>query len=562
MDPGVEEGDCMRRIACITVLALCVLVLAAAAGPATAATADELLQYEHAPGRLLVKFQPGTEMSLRLAVHGRIGAEVVTRFRLDYDLDLVKVPETVPLKDALDYYLRLPEVKYAEPDYIYHTQQLIPNDPRFPELWGMHNTGQSGGLVEFDIDAPDAWESHTDAPAVVIGSIDTGVDRDHEDLNVNIWRNPGEVAGNGVDDDGNGYVDDVYGYDFVNNDPDPRDDHDHGSHTMGTAAAAGNNGIGVTGVTWSAQIMSVKVCNAFGSCPSSAIIQGIDYSTENGADVTNNSYGGGGFSQAMKDAIERANQAGILFVAAAGNNGNNNDAFPFYPASYDNENIIAVASVDRFGQKSSFSNYGATTVDLGAPGSSILSTARNNTYKTFSGTSMATPHVAGAVAYLMGFNPTLGHLDYKQIILDSVEPTEALQGITVTGGTLNLKQALDLTPPLDIPPENEPPVADPNGPYKGRAFRPIVFDGSGSFDPNEPGGTGTNLDDQVTLYIWDFGDGTRVTTSSPTVEHTYGAGNADYVVTLMVKDKFRVSSAPATTTCRIRGGGKKPPKNP
>ncbi len=533
------------------------LAVVLALAPAAAATPEEMLQFEHVPGRLLVKFQPGTEASLRAAAHGQIGAWVVTRFRLDPDLELVQVPQGFELRDALDHYLRLPEVRYAEPDYIYRTQQLFPNDPRFGELWGMHNTGQSGGLVEFDIDAPDAWEFHTDAATIVIGSIDTGVDRDHEDLNVNIWHNPGEIPGNFADDDGNGFVDDVFGYDFVNNDADPRDDHDHGSHTMGTAAAAGNNGVGVAGVTWSAQIMSVKVCNAFGSCPSSAIIQGIDYSTENGANVTNNSYGGGGFSQSMKDAIERANQAGILFVAAAGNNGSNNDLNPFYPASYDNANIIAVASVDRFGNRSSFSNFGATSVDLGAPGSSILSTTRGNTYKNFSGTSMSTPHVAGAVAYLMGFNPTLGHLDYKQIILDSVEPAEALQGITVTGGILNLKQALDLTPPLDIPPENEPPVANPGGPYRGRAFRPVLFDGSGSFDPNAPGGTGTNLDDRVTLYVWDFGDGTRVTTSSPTVEHTYGAGNADYIVTLTVKDKFRVSSAPVTTTCRIRGGGKR-----
>ncbi len=503
---------------------------------------------EFVPDHLMVQFDAGVDASTIAAVNAVVGGRVGRSYRLDAGLKLVVLPDGADVQSVARWYALQPEVRFAEPDYIYRVDG-IPNDPRFGELWGMNNTGQSGGTFDFDIDAPEAWDDFTGGPGIVIGSIDTGVDMNHEDLAGNIWTNPGEIPGNGVDDDGNGYVDDVHGWDFVNNDSDPRDDHDHGTHTMGTAAARGNNGVGVAGVTWTAEIMAIKVCNQFGSCPTNAIVSGIDYATENGANVTSNSYGGGGFSQATYDAIARANAAGILFSAAAGNNGTNNDASAFYPATYDLPNIISVAATDRYGNKSSFSNYGLTTVDLGAPGSSILSTTPNNTYSTFSGTSMACPHVTGAVAYLMEYNPTLDYLDYKNILMQSVEPADALAGRTVSGGQLNLRKALDLMPPINVPPDNNPPVADPGGPYKGRAFNAITFDGSGSYDPD--------AGDNVTVWVWDFGDGNVVSASTPTVTHTYGPGNNDYVVTLTVKDKYRVGGAPQTTTCRIRGGGRK-----
>jgi subtilisin family serine protease len=518
----------------------------------TPAVAIPLEDGTYEPDRLLVKFNAETDPAVRAALHGRYGGQVIRTFRLDPDLELVGFLQGTDVGSTIDLYLREPVVRYAEPDYIYHTQ-ILPNDTRFGDLWGMHNTGQSGGLVDFDIDGPEGWDVNTQAPGIVIGSIDTGVDINHQDLSANIWTNPGEIPANGVDDDANGYVDDIHGWDFLGNDSNPQDDNSHGTHTMGTAAAVGNNGVGVAGVTWSAQIMVLKICNAGGGCDLSAAVAATDYATENGAKVTSNSWGGGGYSQAMKDAIDRANAAGVLYVAAAGNNGTNSVYSPFYPASYDSPNIISVANMTRFGTRSGSSNYGLITVDLGAPGTDIWSTTPNNGYGSKTGTSMACPHVTGAVANIMGFNPTLGHLDYKDILLQSVEPNDDLAGRTVTGGMLNLRKALDLTPPLAVPPENDPPVANAGGPYKGRAYSPVTFDGSGSYDPDAQ-----QLGDFVATYIWDFGDGSIATTSSPTITHTYAFENRDYVVTLKVKDKYRVSSLQAsTTTCVIRGGGRK-----
>ena len=251
----------------------------------------------------------------------------------------------------------------------------------------------------------------TGSSSVVVAVIDTGVDYNHVDLAANIWTNPGEIAGNGIDDDGNGFVDDVHGYDFANNDGNPMDDNGHGTHVAGTIAAVGNNSLGVTGVAWSTSIMPLKFLSANGSGYLSDAVEAINYATmmrtRYGVNVRvdNNSWGGGGFSSAMQSAIQAANDAGILFVAAAGNSGTNNDASPQYPANYDSPNVISVAATDQNGQLASFSNYGATTVDLAAPGVSIYSTTPNNTYSTYSGTSMATPHVSAVAALAWALNP-------------------------------------------------------------------------------------------------------------------------------------------------------------
>jgi subtilisin family serine protease len=308
-----------------------------------------------------------------------------------------------------------------------------------------YSCGSPAGLNDFDIDAPEAWYSHQSSPNVVIASLDSGVKLSHEDMSP-AWVNPGEIANNGLDDDHNGHIDDVNGWDFYNNDKDPADDHWHGTFTMGIAAARGNNGLGISGVTWLARIMPLKVCGDAG-CPTSFCVAAIDYAVQEGADVINVSLGGGAYSQSEKDAIDRANAAGVLLVASAGNSGSNNDLSPTYPASYTSPNIISVAAMNRIGLMSSFSNYGAASVDLGAPGENILSTTTAlQKYGFADGTSFAAPFVTGAVAYLYGYNPSLTHTQVKQILLNSVVPDDSLRGRSVSGGMLNLRNALTQTP--------------------------------------------------------------------------------------------------------------------
>lgn len=333
-----------------------------------------------------------------------------------------------------------PSVDYAEPNYLI-AAGVTPNDSRFSTQWALHNTGQTGGSNDADIDAPEAWDLHT-GNDVIIAVIDTGVDYNHSDLAGNIWTNTGEVPGNGRDDDGNGYVDDVRGWDFANNDNNPMDDHNHGTHVAGIIAAKGNNANGIVGVNWSARIMPLKFMTATGQGSTFAAIQAIEYAVANGARVSNNSWGGPGFSRALYDAIRAANTAGHVFVAAAGNANLNNDTRPEYPASFNLANIISVAATDSNDRRASFSNYGARTVDLGAPGVSILSTIRGNNYRTFSGTSMASPFVAGVAGLMLAGRPGLSVAGLKSALLDTVDPVASLNGSTVSGGRLNVFKAL------------------------------------------------------------------------------------------------------------------------
>jgi subtilisin family serine protease len=351
-----------------------------------------------------------------------------------------------------------PVIAYIDTDYEVSIDET-PNDPRLYELWGLDNIGQTGGTLDADIDAPEAWDIQTGSSNVVIAVIDTGVEYSHVDLSGNMWTNPGEIAGNGVDDDNNGYVDDVYGWDFYNHDNDPMDDHSHGTHCAGTIAALGNNGIGVVGVNWEAKVMALKFLSASGSGDTSDAVSAVEYAIMMKLDygtpiiALSNSWGGGGFSQAMKDAIEAADTAGILFVAAAGNDyGSDNDVIPYYPASYDVSNVISVAATDHNDNLASFSNFGASTVDLGAPGVNILSTVLSNGYGSKSGTSMATPHVSGVAGLIKAQFPGLTSSEIKARLLGAVNPVSSLQGITVTGGRLNALNALeeDTVPPTPV----------------------------------------------------------------------------------------------------------------
>ncbi len=392
---------------------------------------------EHSPYTVIVRFLPGATHAQRASAQSFASGVFVRKLAPSLDIELWGTLS--PAKTAA-FLGMLPSVQYAELDYVVR-RAVIPNDPSFGSLWGMHNTGQSGGTVDADIDAPEAWDTYTGDPNFVIADIDTGVDYNHPDLSANSWMNPGEVL-NGIDDDGNGFIDDIRGWDFVNNDNNPMDDNNHGTHTAGTFGAVGNNGIGVVGVNWRCKIMALKFLNAAGSGSTSGAISCVNYAVNKGVKISNNSWGGGGFSQALYDAINNGKAVGHLFIAAAGNNSSNNDASPFYPATYNLDNIISVASTDRFDNRSSFSNYGATTVDLGAPGSSILSTTRNNTYSTFNGTSMATPHVAGVAALVYALNAGWTYQQVRQRLFNTVRPISALSGITVTGGVVNASAAV------------------------------------------------------------------------------------------------------------------------
>lgn len=354
-------------------------------------------------------------------------------------------------------------VSFVEPDRKVWAD-VLPNDPSFSSLWGLHNTGQTGGTPDADIDAPEAWNIQTGSPSVIIAVIDTGVDINHPDLKANIWINlaecptgiVGTCVANGVDEDGNGRIDDFHGWDFFNNDNtvfDSAISDRHGTHVAGTIAAVGNNSIGVTGINWIGRVMVLKFLGPAGGFVSDAIAA-INYAAAKGVKITNNSWGGGGPSLALQTAIANS---GTVFVAAAGNAGKNTDDKPHFPSSFDLPNIISVAATDHNDNLAAFSNFGVTSVDLGAPGVSILSTTPNNTYSFFSGTSMAAPHVSGVAGLLQAQFPADTITATKSRILNAVDPKEALAGITVTGGRLNAANALGAIPPP--PPTNSAPVA-------------------------------------------------------------------------------------------------------
>jgi subtilisin family serine protease len=356
------------------------------------------------------------------------------------------------------------KVNYVEPDYIVFAS-LVPNDMRFPEMWGLDNNGQSSGLTDADIDAPEAWNRSTGSRSVLVGVIDSGIDYTHPDLQANMWTNPGEIAGNNIDDDGNGYVDDIRGWDFANEDNDPIDDNNHGTHCAGTIGAVGNNAVGVTGVCWQVSLVGLKFLSSSNRGATSDGIEATAYATRLGCTLTSNSWVGGGYSQGLYNAINAANIAGIPFIAAAGNTASDNDSLPNYPSNYDLPNVIAVASTTRSDLLSNFSCYGASSVDLAAPGSSILSSVPGAKYSLFNGTSMATPHVAGAMALLKSYKPSLQSADLIELIMNSVDPLTVLEGKMVSGGRLNVDRTLVNADSMTVSTGSFIAVGDVGGPF-------------------------------------------------------------------------------------------------
>ena len=424
--------------------------------------------------------------------------ELIVKYKGDKNHKLEKLAKGTDIETAIKQYKNRKDVEYAEPNYIVQIMNT-PNDPGFSSLWAMNNVGQTGGTPGIDIGALEAWNLTTGSD-IVVAVIDTGVDYTHPDLVANIWTNPGEIDGNGIDDDGNGFVDDMHGIDTYNNDADPIDDHDHGTHVSGTICGAGNNSIGIVGVNWNCKIMAVKFLNSSGSGTTDGAIRAIDYAIRNHAKVMSNSWGGGGYSQLLNNKIQEAINSGIVFVAAAGNSGSNNDVSPNYPSNY--PGVIAVAAIDHNGNLASWSSYGANTVHLAAPGVNINSTVRNGGYAIFSGTSMATPHVAGAAALIWSLYPTATKEEVETRLLGGIVPLASLAGKTVTGGMLNAFNSLDDNinpPPTPTPP---PPLPTPVPPPPLAIGQNVVVDEDNSINVNLtgylPGDPGSN---QLTFAI-------------------------------------------------------------
>jgi subtilisin family serine protease len=423
----------------------------------------------YAQGELLVRFVPqghacGPGVDKADILMSTLGsASIEQEYSIVPDLCLIRLPEGMTVEDGIQALRDSNDVLYVEPNYEVKALSVIPDDPLFDQLWNMHNTGQTGGTDDADIDAPEAWDkSIIGGNEVIVAVIDSGVDYTHPDLAANMWVNQAEYTGtSGLDDDGNGYIDDIYGYDFAYLDADPIDDAGHGTHVAGTIGAVGNDGIGVAGVCWNVKIMAVRFIETGGSGYLSRAVSCVQYAMLMGAKVMSNSWGTGAYTSALEDAIRAAEDAGILFVASAGNGwGIDNDVFPHYPSGYDLDNIIAVLSTDYHDQLSEHSSYGLTSVDLGAPGgdfdNKILSCYVDGGYYTMYGTSMAVPHVSGACAYIWAVLPELSHMEVKDIIMRTVDPLPTLNGRCVSVVRLNVHKALLETGAvwIDIVPDN------------------------------------------------------------------------------------------------------------
>jgi len=407
----------------------------------------------HVPDEVIVRFRDGVPEFSKSLARSRVSGTRLRAFRILEGLERHRLPPNVSVDEAIAKYRQDPDVLYAEPNYIVRTTNT-PNDTRFGELWGLYNSGQSGGIPGAHIDAPGAWNVTTGSSSVVVAVIDTGIDYRHPDLSANMFRNIPDCNADGVDDDGNGRIDDCFGIDTVNGDSDPLDDNRHGSHVAGTIGAVGNNEAGVVGVNWSVSLMACKFLDAGGFGTTAGAIACLDYvktMKDRGVNIvaTNNSWGGGGFSQALFDAIQRHQQAGILFIAAAGNGnafgvGLDNDQTPFYPCVFGLSNIICVAATTRHDDRAPFSNTGRRSVHIGAPGTEILSTTPADTYQTLNGTSMATPHVTGTAALLKAADPARDWRAIRNLILAGGDDVASMAN-TITRKRLNAFGALTCT---------------------------------------------------------------------------------------------------------------------
>jgi subtilisin family serine protease len=469
MDVASVEGT--NRVRSPVVLLAAVLLLLALALPSVSGAEVGALVSEHevVPGELVVGFDDQASDALQRRTiqkaGGRIedevdsidGVIVTARGSRDTDEVAAQLADDAP-------------VDFVEPNYVLK-QFRVPNDAAFGRLWGLQNSGQLGGRAGADVDAPAAWDVATGGD-ITVAVVDTGIDYTHGDLIHNMWRNPAELP-NGIDDDQNGFADDVFGADFRNDDGDPLDDSSHGTHVAGVIGAEGNNAIGSVGVNWKVRLMALKFLDDEGAGSTANAAEAIDYAVKAGARVINASWGGPAFSYALFKAIRNAGNQGALVVAAAGNEGSNSDSEPEYPASYDLPNVISVAATDAGDGLVDFSNYGARTVDLGAPGDDIYSTVPRfsdaSGFEYFSGTSMAAPFVSGAAALYLSRTPSATVAQMRDTLLQNVEPVPALAGKTVTGGRLDLGRVLGAGQVAQQP---SAPAPDSTAPSPFRLIRP------------------------------------------------------------------------------------------
>lgn len=516
--------------------------------------ANPWLEYE--PTRILVKFRPQTSYGQRDLSLARVGAYSLQEYWIVPGLELVRVDR---VEQAVKLLRHDPAVEYAELNYVVRTC-VIPNDPFFNTLWGLHNTGQTvngdTGTNDADIDAPEAWDVYTGDPNFVVAIIDTGVQLNHPDLSVNIWVNPGEIAGNGRDDDGNGYIDDVNGWDWYSNDNNPSDENNHGTHTGGTVGAVGNNSTGVVGVNWRCKLAALRFLGPSGSGSTAGAVSAVQYCQGKSIKISNNSWGGTAYSQALYDAINAAKAVGHLLVAAAGNSAVNIDTTPFYPAAYNLDNIIAVAATDNDDRLASFSNWGPTRVHLGAPGVTIRSTIRNSSYSYMNGTSMACPHVAGVTALVYARQPSWTYQQVRQRILQTVRPLSSLSGRVSTGGMVNAQQALGSTP------INNPPVVTISSPLNGAVYtqgQPVQFTGTAT-DPEDGNITAnliwtSNLQGQIgtggSFTRSDLAQGAHIITARVTDS---GGLQGSAAVSITIQAPVLIPAAPSNLTATWIGG--------
>jgi len=468
--------------------------------------APPVVRHGYRSDRILVKPKAGQELNTLSAFHRQHGTRLLRTFSDLEQVQVIEIQSGNSVPEIIAAYLKSGLVEYAEPDIWCHAD-LVQQDPKFLDgtLWHLKNIGLNGA----DIDATAGWNIQNTATNVIVAIIDSGIRYTHEDLASNLWVNPNEIAGNGLDDDHDGFVDDLYGINAVLNNGDPDDDFGHGTHVAGIIGAVGNNQKGVVGVAWRVQLMACKFLDNTGNGSISDAIVCFDYARSKGASIINASWGADAYSSTLRLAIQRARDAGIVVVTAAGNEGTNNDVVPSYPGNYYVDNLVSVAATTSSDTLASFSNYGATTVDLAAPGSFIYSTwnSADNDYAYSSGTSMGAPCVAGVFALVRA---RFSNYTYQQLIsrvLTNTDLLPALAGKCITGGRVNLRKALG--PSL---------IADFSASSLSGAV-PVTV----AFTNLSVGAIGS--------YQWDFGDGSTSTNVNPS--HTF-AIEGNFSVTLTV----------------------------